>query len=160
MSAIQGLLKYWSEWKDSWDFQNCPLYHRCPLLRGVHQVRFHCISSRYNCWFSTITSCFSYVCTHTCTVMQKDLLFTWKHERVLFNERKGLCWVFIPLIESPNMNITVHISEHIQIKFQNIFMSSISYSEYWGKRPCGVKCTHSSPYFYQQLRIFHSWKWS
>ena len=25
MSAIQGLLKYWSEWKDRWDFQNCPL---------------------------------------------------------------------------------------------------------------------------------------
>ena len=32
VSAIQGLL---TEWKDSWDFQNCPLYHRCPLLRGV-----------------------------------------------------------------------------------------------------------------------------
>ena len=25
VSAIQGLLKYWSEWKDSRDFQNCPL---------------------------------------------------------------------------------------------------------------------------------------
>ena len=34
-SAIGGLLKYWSEWKDSRDFQNCPLYRRCPLLRGV-----------------------------------------------------------------------------------------------------------------------------
>ena len=29
VSAIQGLLQYWSEWKDSWDFQNCPVYHRC-----------------------------------------------------------------------------------------------------------------------------------
>ena len=35
VSAIQGLLKYWSEWKDSRDFQNCPLYRGCPLLRGV-----------------------------------------------------------------------------------------------------------------------------
>ena len=34
VSAIQGLLSI-SEWKDSWDFQNCPLYCRCPLLRGV-----------------------------------------------------------------------------------------------------------------------------
>ena len=33
MSAIQGLLKLWSEWKDSRDFQNCPLYHGCPLSR-------------------------------------------------------------------------------------------------------------------------------
>ena len=30
VSAIQGLLKYWSEWEDSWNFQNCQLY---PLLR-------------------------------------------------------------------------------------------------------------------------------
>ena len=35
VSAIQELLKYWSEWKDSRDFQNCPLYHGCLLLRGV-----------------------------------------------------------------------------------------------------------------------------
>ena len=35
VSAIQGLLKYCSEWKDSWDFQNCLLYRGCPLLRGV-----------------------------------------------------------------------------------------------------------------------------
>ena len=35
MSTIQGLLKYWSEWKDSRDFQNCPLYHGCPFFRGV-----------------------------------------------------------------------------------------------------------------------------
>ena len=34
VSAIQELLKYWSEWKDSRDFQNCPLYCGCPLLRG------------------------------------------------------------------------------------------------------------------------------
>ena len=33
MSAIQGLLKYRSEWEDSRDFQNCPLYRECPLLR-------------------------------------------------------------------------------------------------------------------------------
>ena len=33
VSAIQGLLKYWSEWEDSRDFQNCPLYCGCPLLR-------------------------------------------------------------------------------------------------------------------------------
>ena len=33
VSAIQGLL---TEWKDSRDFQNCPLYHGCLLLRGVH----------------------------------------------------------------------------------------------------------------------------
>ena len=33
MSAIQGLLKYRSEWKDSRDFQNCPSYRGCPLLR-------------------------------------------------------------------------------------------------------------------------------
>ena len=32
----QGLLKYCSDWKDSWEFQNCPLYHGCPLFRGVH----------------------------------------------------------------------------------------------------------------------------
>ena len=31
VSAIQGLLKYWSERKDSRDFQNCPLYRGCPL---------------------------------------------------------------------------------------------------------------------------------
>ena len=37
MSAIQGLLKYWSEWKDSRDFQNCPfqVYRGCLLSRGV-----------------------------------------------------------------------------------------------------------------------------
>ena len=35
VSAIQGLLKYSSEWKDSRDFENCPLYRGCPLLRGV-----------------------------------------------------------------------------------------------------------------------------
>ena len=35
VSAIEGLLKYWSEREDSWDFQNCPLYRGCPLLRGV-----------------------------------------------------------------------------------------------------------------------------
>ena len=33
VSAIQGLLKYSSEWKDSRDFQNCPLYCGCTLLR-------------------------------------------------------------------------------------------------------------------------------
>ena len=33
VSAIQGLLKY--EWEDSLDFQNCPLYRGCTLLRGV-----------------------------------------------------------------------------------------------------------------------------
>ena len=36
VSTIQGLLKYWSEWKDSQGVQNCPLYRGCPLLRGVH----------------------------------------------------------------------------------------------------------------------------
>ena len=37
VSAIKGLhFKYCSEWKDSWDFRNCPLYRGCPLLRGVH----------------------------------------------------------------------------------------------------------------------------
>ena len=35
MSAIQGLLKYSSEWKDSRDFRNCPLYREYLLLRGV-----------------------------------------------------------------------------------------------------------------------------
>ena len=34
VSAIEGLLKYRSEWQDSRDFQNCPLYCGCPLLRG------------------------------------------------------------------------------------------------------------------------------
>ena len=33
VSTIQWLLKYW---KDSRDFQNCPLYHECPLFRGAH----------------------------------------------------------------------------------------------------------------------------
>ena len=33
VSSIQGLLKYWSEWKDSQDFWNCLLYCRCPLFR-------------------------------------------------------------------------------------------------------------------------------
>ena len=27
--------------------------------------------------------------TYTCTVMQKDDIFTWKHERVLRNDAKG-----------------------------------------------------------------------
>ena len=35
VSAIQGLLKYCNKRKDSRDFQNCPLYCGCPLLRGV-----------------------------------------------------------------------------------------------------------------------------
>ena len=35
VSAVQGLLKYWNQWKDSRDFQNCPLYHGYSLLRGV-----------------------------------------------------------------------------------------------------------------------------
>ena len=34
--AIQRLLQYLSEWKDSQEFQNCLLYSECPLLRGVH----------------------------------------------------------------------------------------------------------------------------
>ena len=44
VSAIQGLLKSWSEWKDSLDFQNRLLYRRCPLLRGVRSAGFHCIT--------------------------------------------------------------------------------------------------------------------
>ena len=35
VSAIQGVVKYRSEWKGSRDFQNCPLYRGCLLLRGV-----------------------------------------------------------------------------------------------------------------------------
>ena len=35
VSAIQELLKYWGEWKDSRDFQKCPLYRGYSLLRGV-----------------------------------------------------------------------------------------------------------------------------
>ena len=35
VSAIQRLLKHSSEWMDGRDFQNCPLYRGCPLLRGV-----------------------------------------------------------------------------------------------------------------------------
>ena len=35
VSAIQGLFKYWSKRKDSLNFQDCPLYHGCPLLKGV-----------------------------------------------------------------------------------------------------------------------------
>ena len=31
MSAIQGLFNYYSEWKDSQDFQNCPLYRGSPV---------------------------------------------------------------------------------------------------------------------------------
>ena len=38
-SAIQGLLKYYSEWKDSRDFQNCPLYRGCPRFSGVSVKR-------------------------------------------------------------------------------------------------------------------------
>ena len=34
VSAIQGLLKYWSEWEDSQNFQHCPWYCVCLLLRG------------------------------------------------------------------------------------------------------------------------------
>ena len=50
VSAIQELLKYWSEWKDSRDFQNCPLYCGCPLLRGstvfMHTSCTHCLVPR------------------------------------------------------------------------------------------------------------------
>ena len=35
MSAIQGLLKYWTEWRDIQDFRDYSLYRGCPLLRGV-----------------------------------------------------------------------------------------------------------------------------
>ena len=35
VSVIQGLLKFWGEWKDSRDFQKCPLYRGYSLLRGV-----------------------------------------------------------------------------------------------------------------------------
>ena len=35
VSAIHGVLMYLSQWKDSWDFQNCQLYRWHPLLRGV-----------------------------------------------------------------------------------------------------------------------------
>ena len=44
VSTIQGLLKYWSDWKDSWDFQNCLLYH----------VRFSGVSVKRS---STVMSC-------------------------------------------------------------------------------------------------------
>ena len=47
VSAVQGLLKYWSEWKDSQDFQklNCmSVISRVQLLRGVRKVGFHCIT--------------------------------------------------------------------------------------------------------------------
>ena len=43
VSAIQGLLKYLSEWKYSRDFQNCSLYHGCPRFKGVHEAWFHCM---------------------------------------------------------------------------------------------------------------------
>jgi len=36
VSAVQRLLKYWSECKDSHDFRNCPLCHGCLPFRGVH----------------------------------------------------------------------------------------------------------------------------
>ena len=36
VSAIQELLNYCNERKDSQDFRNCPLYCWCLLLRGVH----------------------------------------------------------------------------------------------------------------------------
>ena len=35
VSAIQGVLMYLSQWKDSLDFQNCRLYRWHLLLRGV-----------------------------------------------------------------------------------------------------------------------------
>ena len=35
VSAIQGVLMYSSLWRNDRDFQNCPLYRGCPLLRGV-----------------------------------------------------------------------------------------------------------------------------
>jgi len=38
VSAVQGLLKYWSECRDSHDFHNlyCPLCHGCLPLRDIH----------------------------------------------------------------------------------------------------------------------------
>ena len=41
--TIQGLLKNWSKWKDSWDFWNCLLYRGCLLSRDVRSAGFHCI---------------------------------------------------------------------------------------------------------------------
>ena len=48
MSAVQGLLKYWSEWKNSWDFQNCPLYCGCPLLRDMSVKRGSTVVCKHN----------------------------------------------------------------------------------------------------------------
>ena len=35
VSAIRGLLMYWNVWRNIRDTWKCPLYRRCPPLRGV-----------------------------------------------------------------------------------------------------------------------------
>ena len=52
VSAIQRYLKCWSEWKDSWDSQNCSLYCGCLLLRGVVK----CGSTVW--WYGTLYTTF------------------------------------------------------------------------------------------------------
>ena len=52
VSAVSGLLKYWSEWKDSWEFQyimvdgcplgGVPLYCNCQL-QTLYQLHNFCI---------------------------------------------------------------------------------------------------------------------
>ena len=54
VSAIQGLLKHWSEWKGKRDFQNCQLYHgnsfvqklACLLLGFADGSSLECVSMK------------------------------------------------------------------------------------------------------------------
>ena len=72
MSAIQGLLKYWTEWKDSWDFQNCPLSgvplwlerqsnKLCSIAMGQQVHKVHCMAP--------FCSSFKSISTHLCNAL-------------------------------------------------------------------------------------------
>ena len=51
VSTVQGLLlKYWSQWKDSWDFRNCPL-SRVPLYTLFSQC--YTDKARYNLYIKS-----------------------------------------------------------------------------------------------------------
>ena len=88
MSAIQGLLKYCSEWKDSQDFQNCPgvRFLGVARLAGLHCSK--CNNSRR----TRYTPKLNFLCTKRIKVVIPMILHKW--------------WPFLNALSTNTMNQT------------------------------------------------------
>ena len=50
VSIVEGFLMYGSLWINNRDPKVCPLYRRCPPLRGVRLAGFHCMLNPTICY--------------------------------------------------------------------------------------------------------------